>query len=87
MLNKPLPDLHGAVEIVLPFQKASEPNYQISVKGKADVVLNFKVNEQRSDGPCAVSYFVASDYKVSSHTYKCFEYAGKSYANILIVEI
>jgi hypothetical protein len=78
---------NGMLQFAVFHETAGQYSYQIKVNGFGTVTLAYTVSKVATDNPCNPVAFPFSDIKITDHVFTQFTYEGKSYPNMLVVEI
>ena len=78
---------NGSVQFSVFHETAGNYSYQITLADLGTVTMTYTVSKTVTGDPCKPNAYPVSDIKISDHAYLPFSYDGKSYPNILVVEL
>lgn len=78
---------NGVLELSVFHETAAQYHYQIKLGNLGTVALAYTVSKTVTNNPCKPHAFPISEVKITDHTFTPFVYEGKSYPNILVLEL
>nr|WP_232325425.1 hypothetical protein [Pedobacter panaciterrae] len=79
--------LNGTLQFSVFHETAGQYPYQIKLAKLATVTLTYTVSKTATDSPCKPVAYPISDIMITDHAFSQFIHEGKSYPNILVLEL
>lgn len=78
---------NGVLELSVFHETAAQYHYQIKLQNLGAATLAYTVSKTATNNPCKPHAYPISDIKITDHPFTPFVYEGKSYPNILVLEL
>jgi len=78
---------NGVLELSVFHETAAQHQYQIKLENLGTVTLAYTVSKTPTNNPCKPYAYPISDIQITGHPFTPFVYEGKSYPNILVLEV
>jgi hypothetical protein len=79
--------LNGVLELSVFHETAAQHHYQIKVEHIGTATLAYTVSKTATNDQCKPFSYPISELKITDHPFTPFTYEGKSYPNILVLEL
>jgi hypothetical protein len=78
---------NGALKFSVFDQTAGQYGYQVNLGALGTVTLAYTISKTATNDPCKPTAYPVSEIKITDHSFTPFIYQGKSYANVLVLEL
>lgn len=78
---------NGVLELSLFHETAARYEYQIKLESIGTATLAYTVSKTATNNPCKPHAYPISDIKITDHSFTLFVHDGKSYPNVLVLEL
>lgn len=79
--------LNGTLQFSIFNETAGQYPYQIKLGNLAIVTLAYTVSKIATDNPCKPAAYPISGIRITDHAFTQFIYEGKTYPNVLVLEL
>ena len=82
-----LPQLNGAIVLPIFNETPGEYQYNIQVADAGTLTLSYQISREQTDNVCRPYSYPMRDIRIVNQKFDVFQYEGKTYPKILIVEL
>lgn len=79
--------LNGTLQLSIFNENPGEYQYKVKIKDLAAITLAYKVTKTATDNPCKPYSYPVGEIKITDQAFAQFVHEGKTYPNILVLEL